>query len=191
LPVSRIACIAWGSLVWDPRTLPLAGEFREDGPWLSVEFSRVALDGRVTLILDPTARAVRTHWVPLAVESLEEAVTALGMREKIAPGRRPDWVGRMRRTDPTPGFEASNPAPRALAAWLEERELDAVVWTALPARGPDGASKRPDFDCLLRHLEALEGEARIRAEEYIRRAPSSIDTDHRAKFEDGLGWVVS
>ena len=89
--------------------MPRAGVFRDDGPWLPTEFSGVALDGRVTLIIDPAARKVRTHWVPLAVESLEEAVAELGIREKIAPEMRPVWVGRLSRETPVWSSRDRNP----------------------------------------------------------------------------------
>lgn len=185
--VSRIGCLAWGSLVWDPRTLPRAGAFRDDGPRLPIEFSRVAQDGRVTLVIDPTAREIQTHWVPLAVRSLEEAVAELGVREKIAAEMQPTWVGRHDRTQGL--AEADQTVLGTIAAWLENQALDAVVWTALPPRGPDGEAERPHFDRLLSHLKSLEGEARARAEEYIRRTPGSIRTAYRMQFEELLDWI--
>lgn len=186
----RIGCLAWGSLVWDPRTLPRAGGFQTDGPKLPIEFSRVALDGRVTLVIDPMAREVRTHWVRLAVESLEEAVAELGMREKIAPVMWSRWVGRQLRRDPMQGMGIADPGVRrVIADWLEERALDAVVWTSLPSRGAAGGAKRPNCDQLVHHLKSLEGAARDRAEEYIRRAPESIRTAYRMQFEERLGWI--
>ncbi len=190
LTAFRIGCLAWGSLVWDPRTLPRAGAFRNDGPWLPIEFSRVALDGRVTLVIDSTARSIQTLWVPLAARSLEEAIAALGVREKIASEMRPRWVGRQRRQDLMRGLGDADPTVRrTIAAWLEDRALDAVVWSALPPGGPDGEAKCPHFDRLLSHLISLEGEARVRAEEYIRRTPRSIRTVYRQRFEEFLGWV--
>ena len=190
LMTSRIGCLAWGSLVWDPRTLRRTGAFRDDGPKLPIEFSRVALDGRVTLVIDPTARKIQTYWVPLAARKLEEAVAELGVREKIATSMWSRWVGRQNRFDRTQIPVDADPSVReAIAAWLEDQELDAVVWTALPSRGPDGEEKRPHFDCLLAHLKSLEGEARVRAEEYIRRTPALIRTAYRIRFEELLGWI--
>jgi len=190
LTPSRIGCLAWGSLVWDPRTLPCGSAFRENGPRLPIEFSRVALDGRVTLVIDPTAREVQTHWVRLAAGSLEEAIDELGIREKIAPGMRSRWVGRLGKLDGVQDLGSVDPTVhRAIAAWLADQALDAVVWTALPSRGPTGELKRPHFDHLLTHLNSLEGEARARAEEYIRRTPRSIRTVYRMQFERHLGWV--
>jgi hypothetical protein len=186
----RIGCLAWGSLLWDPRTLPRAGDFKHDGPPLPIEFSRVSLDGRVTLVIDPTAREVQTYWVPLAVDSLSEAVEALGRREKISRELHPRWVGLQTRSDRSLDAGETDAATRErVASWLGSQALDAVVWTALPSRGPQGESIRPKFEILLDHLESLEGEARSRAEEYIRRTPLGVRTSHRQRFEEILGWI--
>ena len=192
----RIACLAWGSLVWDPRTLPLAGPFQLEGPRLPVEFSRVSLDGRVTLVLDGSAPASPTYWGPLAVADLDEAIEALAERERIVAAQRRRFVGALVRRDGGGTTRAGSDgqgeaAPElvsAIASWLEPRPLDAVLWTALPSRGPAGETTRPGFDRLLAHLESLEGEAWARAEEYVRRAPRPVRTPHRARFEACLGW---
>jgi hypothetical protein len=44
----RIACVGWGSLVWDPRDLPVKGAWRPDGPRLPIEFARQSDNGRLT-----------------------------------------------------------------------------------------------------------------------------------------------
>jgi hypothetical protein len=195
----RIGCLAWGSLFWDPRTLPHESPFREDGFPLPIEFSRVSLDGRVTLVIDESAAVLQTLWVPLSVSTLEEAVTRLGEREKVAPERRAEWIGRYQKGSPrkgSAGTDAAAPLADAASAlfdgldeWLAARGLDAVVWTALPARTPGGRLHDPGLDALLEHLASLRGEARERAEEYIRRTPIGIRTKRREVFERVLGWV--
>jgi hypothetical protein len=170
--------------------LPSAGAFREDGPKLPVEFSRVALDGRVTLVVDPTAQVVPTYWVPLDVQSHAEAVEELGVREKIASAMRSTWIGLQVVDDrSSDAGDVDRGVRETIAAWLVDQPLDAVVWTALPSRGPDGDLERPQFDRLLSHLKSLEGAARARAEEYIRRTPRLVRTHHRMRFEEILGWV--
>jgi hypothetical protein len=142
------------------------------------------------LVLDPTAREVQTHWVLLAVRNLEEAVRELAIREKIPSDMRSRWVGRLIEGDPICDPGNTDPAIRStIAAWLDRQPLDGVVWTALPSRGPDGEEMRPDFDRLLSHLKSLDGEARDRAEEYIRRTPDSIETTYRKRFEEFLGRI--
>jgi len=41
---------------------------------------------------------------------------------------------------------------------------------------------------LVDHLERLEGTARERAEQYIRRAPERLRTPNRLHFEAVFGW---
>jgi hypothetical protein len=190
LTTTRIGCLAWGSLLWDPRSLPRAGAFRDDGPRLPIEFSRVSSDGRVTLVIDPAAPEVTTWWAPLTVDSLEEAVARLGARERIDPSQWPRWVGRRsaRDPEPDPGGRADG-IGRRVGRWLAASGLEAVVWTALPMRGPGGARARPDVETLVAHLRSLEGEARRRAEQYIRRAPARLETPNRRCFEERLGWL--
>ena len=188
MAVLRIGCLAWGSLLWDPRTLQRAGVFRADGPRLPIEFSRVALDGRVTLVLDPFAEVIQTYWVLLAVNSLDDAVRDLGVREKITPEKWSSWIGLLSSGDRVENGESANSGfRRPIADWLALQELDAVVWTALPPRMPDGEARHPNCEVLLAHLKSLEGEARRRAEEYIRRAPAAVRTLNRARFESELG----
>jgi hypothetical protein len=185
----RIGCLAWGSLLWDPRTLPVGGAFQDDGPWLPIEFSRVSLDGRVTLVIDPGAPRVRSYWVSLVVGTPEEAMEALGRREKVDPTMASRWIGCEGRDPGIPRSGDCDPVVReTIRAWLENGSLDAVVWTDLPSRGPAGEAIVPSFDRLLRHLESLPEAARNRAEEYIRRAPAAIRTPNRTRFEQILGW---
>jgi hypothetical protein len=169
----------------------MAGSFQADGPWLPVEFSRVAQDGRVTLAIDPVAPAIQTYSVRLSVSTLEDAVSGLGTREKILPERWADWIGLQTRDLPECHSGETPPEVReTIAAWLAEKPLDAVVWTALPVRGPKGALGHPTLEVLLRHLSGLEGAALARAEEYIRRAPVATRTPRRACFEAELGWTA-
>lgn len=185
----RIGCLAWGSLLWDPRTLPLAAPFEQEGPRLPIEFSRVALDGRVTLVIDPRAATTRSWWAPLAVDSLGAGVEALALREGVGPERIGDWIGIQTRAGVGACSGQCPESVRAeIAAWLAAKRLDAVVWTALPARRPDGRLQRPEWSELVDHLERLEGTARERAEQYIRRAPEPLRTPNRLRFEAIFGW---
>ena len=42
----KIAFIGWGSLIKEPRELPIAGEWQSDGPKLWLEFSRISHKGK-------------------------------------------------------------------------------------------------------------------------------------------------
>lgn len=194
-----IGCIGWGSLLWDPRSLPMAGPFRDDGPRLPIEFSRVSKDGRVTLVIDPSAETMATWWCPLSVDTIEAAIEGLGRRERIPPSRWADWIGWQARADGAlagpsgsrAGGFAEDATRSVCSDWLVATDVDAVVWTALPARTPDERLAWPTTDALVDHLRGLEGEARTRAEEYIRRAPRTVASARRRRFEAELGWRPS
>ncbi|MEO8433932.1 MAG: hypothetical protein ABI596_03490 [Pyrinomonadaceae bacterium] len=177
----RIGCLGWGSLVWDPRDLPLRGVWFLDGPLIPIEFSHQSQDGRITLVIDPRAKHVRALWVILSVDDLDAAISSLARREGISnnlEARIGRWTG----------FDDGDVVTRAIGTWAQQAGLDAVVWTAL-SPSFDGNSKRPSKTKLLKYLSDLPPEKRSRAETYIRKAPRQIDTDYRRAIELRLGWT--
>jgi hypothetical protein len=91
----------------------------------------------------------------------------------------------------TEGGSASAATRATIAQWLGQQGIDGVVWTALPPRTPEGEMAWPTTEELLAHLQPLEGRARARAEEYVRRAPPTIRSARRRRFEAELGWTPS
>src|ERR1043165_4665768 len=83
-----IACLGWGSLVWDPRDLPCRGGWQNDGPLLPVEFARASggakksdAADKITLVICPDAPRVRTYWTLLDVADMKTARERLAVRE--------------------------------------------------------------------------------------------------------------
>ena len=174
-------CIGWGSLLWDPRELPLAGRWRPDGPELPVEFARQAKDDRITLAIAEGCAPVRTYWAPLEVGSAAEARAALAAREGC-PER---WIGVW------PGDEGDRAAGyETVAVWARRRPIDCAVWTGLPIGFRESRGDVPTADEIIGFLRRLSGEELRRAEEYVRRAPEQTRTRYRERIERELGWVA-
>jgi hypothetical protein len=170
-----IACLGWGSLCWDPRSLPIAGEWNEDGPHLPVEFSRVSSDGRITLVLTEGAMPVQALWVPLAVNTLEQAITALAEREGV---ERLNAIGRV------PATAAVSDAHAVVQSWAASRGICGVVWTALkPGLDKDSRGTIPSLDQLRGHIERLSPRARAGALDYVVRAPLQVETRLRSTLQ--------
>lgn len=179
---SKIGCLAWGSLVWDPRQLPLQGQWFNDGPLVRVEFARQSDDDRVTLVIVPIAQPVRVLWAHLACRDLEAARRALRERECITARNWRSRIGSWTRAEPSPEHMPDLPK------WAEAHNLDAIVWTALTPRFR-GESRSPSADELLEYLRELSGTTLAGAREYVERAPRQIDTEYRRRMEAALGWT--
>ena len=81
-----------------------------------------------------------------------------------------------------------------LSSGTRARDLDAVVWTALPAglKCPATGMRKdetPSETEVLDYLRALTGTRRDEAERYIRHAPPQVDTAYRRAIEATLQWT--
>lgn len=180
-----VACLGWGSLIWDPRNLPIQRCWFEDGPLIRAEFLRKSSDGRITLVLDESAELVRGLWAIMETESPNKARTALRKREGIPANLEQELVGLW-----TPGEQSPHTIP-SLSAWAQAQNIEAVVWTALPHKFfDDDPSKRATSENIVKYLDSLTGTRRNEAERYIRRAPAQIDTPIRRVIEATLEWTV-
>jgi hypothetical protein len=178
-----IACLGWGSLIWDHRDLPLQGKWFCDGPFLPIEYARQSSGRRITLVLVPKSfTLVRSLWVPLNVKNLLEARKALGKRECKMKERPESCV------DYWPRGSRNRFATRQISRWARGLEIDAVVWTNLPPEF-DGEEKIPTADQVMSYLHALNGDEQNEAKRYIRKTPRQIVTEYRRRIEAELGWT--
>jgi hypothetical protein len=177
----KIACLGWGSLIWDPRALPIQRKWFEDGPFVPVEFTRQSSDGRITLVIEPSAAPVRVLWAVMLSPDLQSARDALRDREGITGDKWMSRIGSWQRG------EAAPESISELAEWAQAHGVDAVVWTALGPRF-NGQETSPSVDQVIQYLRNLTGPIRENAERYVRCAPRQIDTEYRRRIEAELGW---
>lgn len=173
----RIACLGWGSLIWKPGSLPVESPWFEDGPELPIEFSRVGDGGELATAICLNARPCQVLWALLAVEYVDQAVRALRVREQI-PADRQDGVGI---------FTINSSTVGALGEWAAARQLDAVIWTALPPRFEGVEGLIPSLDDVLAYLITLDGDTLEHAKSYMEQVPEQIDTPYRREIRK-LGW---
>lgn len=181
-----IACIGWGSLIWDMRNLDADCNWHADGPLLPVEFARQSRDGRITLVIVQGFARVPTLWTAFNTRDLAKARESLRQREGVFRSRAGDLIAQWRRGE-TPVSEPDI----TVAGWAAEKDFDAAIWTNLPPRfgGIDG--RVPTENEVTAYLRTLEGQVRAAAEEYVRRTPRQIATAHRRAIERSLGWTVA
>ena len=183
----KIACLGWGSLVWDPQTLPVRTPWFQDGPLLPIEFARQSMDDRITLVivLEDTVAAVRSLWALMSIGDLAKAKKELADREGIKEPNIDKYIGWWPRGEDSDCQVSAN-----IGKWAASKDLDAVIWTALPPKFQNTNNRCPTPDEVLSHLDGLPYEKRRHAEEYIRKAPRQIDTEYRRRIEAKFGWTA-
>lgn len=185
-----IACIGWGSLVWDPRALPCSEEWRTDGPLLPVEFARESGDKpetrRITLVICDGAQLVPTCWTQLRADSIDDARKALAVRKYEKASRQ--WTEKYIGFCDLQSGKQSGREVATIAAWAAAAGLRGAVWTDLPCGFRDKRETMPRVDEVIAYLSSLDGPARAGAEEYVRRAPAQIATRYRQQIVEALGW---
>jgi hypothetical protein len=174
-----IACLGWGSLIWDPRGLPIQRKWFDDGPFVPVEFVRQSNDGRITLVIEEATRPSRSLWALMDATNLASACAALREREGCKAQHVASWSRGQAGAAPIPGLDG----------WAQIHQIDAVVWTALPPKiGTE--ERKPSEQEVVAYLGQLSGAVRDKAEQYIRRAPAQVDTPYRRAFETAFGWTA-
>lgn len=181
-----IACIGWGSLVWDPRELPIRGIWQQDGPFLPIEFARQSQDGRITLVIvrDEPVSLVRSLWALFSLNDLEEAKAALAAREGIKKIKINDYIGVWKSGDKV----VENKIASMIRQWAKSVQVDAAVWTQLPPKFDGKDDRVPSKKEIIEYFDELEYSKRKHAEHYIRMTPPQIDTEYRRYIEYKLGW---
>lgn len=181
---SRIACLGWGSLVWDPGDLPVIGAWDRNGPPLPVEFARESRDGRITLVICNNVQPVTTLWTLLDVQDLQSAIAVLGKREGITKNLATD-VGFF---DASVG-KSQGAGAAEITAWAKDKGLDGIVWTNLPCGLKSSRGVIPAAAEVIEHLKSLDEEKRTSAREYVENAPNQIDTGYRTIIRSEFGWA--
>lgn len=180
--LAQIACLGWGSLVWDPRELPIRSVWFADGPFVLVDFLRQSQDGRMTLVLDEGATPIRSLWAHMDATDLAQAREDLRSREGVPKSVAEKSIGSWSRGDPSPANVIE------LDAWAQTRGVGHVVWTQLSPKF-DGKDRTPTGDEVVGYLSDLLGPKRDNAERYIRRAPRQVDTPLRRRIAAELNWT--
>jgi len=178
----KVAILAWGSLVWDPRALRLAGNWMEGGPVLQIEFSRIFDDGRLTLVIDEAHGVdVPTRSALSALDDLDGAITDLQKRERSPVRNRIGFTDIARDLTCERALATHPVACDRIRTWAKQRHLDAVVWTAIGPRFQKKAGLPFSVDAAAHYLTGLREPTRTLALDYLRKAPPEVVTPVRAR----------
>jgi hypothetical protein len=180
----KIAILGWGSLVWDPRGLPIKGDWEKSGPILPLEFSRVSKDARLTLVIDlDNGEHVASRYIESSRTKLNDAIADLRDRE----GTVWQHIGFVNLTDRT---TSQKMCPKqadvfeCILKWCKKSTYEAVIWTALQSQFQSETGKGFSVENAIEYLQGLPKTARDNALYYIERAPAEVTTPLRRRVKD-------
>lgn len=177
--MTKIAILGWGSLLWDtsePQFEEQHGEWRFDGPVLKLEFSRKSASrlNALTLVIDAIhGQECQVAYTLSKRRTAEEAKADLRMREKTS-GQNIGYVfadgsGRQ-------GRDANS--VDVILQWAKGAAIDVVLWTDLPGSFDDIPADE-FLKAAVHHVQQLSPEGKVKAAEYVWRAPDFIQTPLR------------
>ena len=179
----KIAIIGWGSIVTEPRELPIEGGWQADGPKLWIEFSRIAKSGVsagcLTAVIDERCTAeVTTMYVLSQRAGLKAAIADLQAREETLA----EYIGNCEVGPGRVSTYALSHHPKScdrIRAWAKAKGFDAVVWTALARRFKDVLGIPFSPAAAMDYLNNLPAPTKEAALAYIHNAPEQTMTPFR------------
>ena len=188
----RIAILGWGSLIWDndPKFADFNKQFEKlsdrvwqpDGPQLNLEFSRISQTRgqALTLVIDKdNGEECKVQYAKSRRRNPDDAICDLRCREGTILKRIGFYFADGSRT-------GQPDVPENIKKWGADKEFDVVIWTELPSNFSQKKGETFSIDLAIGHLQNLEPEDKVKAAEYIKRAPDNIDTPLRRALQNKL-----
>lgn len=175
----KIAILGWGSLLWDvegyQNFTEQHGDWAFDGPELPLEFSRISESRKkaLTLVIDEkNGASCRVAYAMSKRKNADDAICDLRSREgTILPRIGYHFLDDSRNGEPN--------VPDSIKTWGSDKQFDVVIWTGLSTNFPSDEKPAFSIDAALAHLKGLSPEGKVKAAEYIWRAPDFIKTKLR------------
>jgi hypothetical protein len=181
--MTKIAILGWGSLLWDtsqPQFEEQHDEWRFDGPVLRLEFSRKSASrlNALTLSIDPIhGQECQVAYALSKRKTAAEAIADLRTREKTSAQN----VG-FAFADGSRRQGRDTRSVDVILQWAKSAAIDVVLWTDLPGSFDDVPAGE-FLKVSIHHVQQLPAEGKVKAAEYVCRAPDFIRTPLRAALE--------
>lgn len=179
----NIAILGWGSLINEPRDLPIKGNWQSDGPELCIEFSRISQRGEradcLTLVIDERCDSTVTVLYVLSKRSnLQQAIEDLRQREGTELNNIGFYQVETERVAPI-ALRRHPKSCETIQIWAQVKDFDAVIWTALSRRFKDAIGIPFNPSAALNYLNGLCAPTKEKALQYIQNTPPQIMTPFR------------
>lgn len=188
----KIAIIGWGSLLWDkdPFFDSKHGDWKEGGPLLPLEFSRISRSrgGILTPVVDtrhgelsPTAYCLSNR------EDFMDTVCDLRQREGCLY-KYVGWshLGPRIVGDPCPNFEVY----RQVINWQRANDIEMAVWTGLQPNFQRTTNTRFSISAAMDYLNNLPTEMKLEFSKYVEKLPRFATTPLLEHIRTHYDWAI-
>ena len=184
----RIALIAFDSVVKLPKNLKsLIAGWKNGGPILPVEFSRISNDGRLTPVIDArNGTHIQTMFTVLKVKDLNRAITEVAKQQGITNNNRVGYLDIPRQIVNADCWARHEDACRVIVDWAKKNKFSAVVWNGLGVKFKDAIGVSFSPQAAVNSLNSLKPNKRRAALKYIKSVPKFVDT----RFRNALNEIV-
>ena len=191
----RIALLGWGSLLWEGGLDfdKYRDEWKFDGPQVQLEFSRISMRrlGALTLVIDPEHGALTAvAWCLSRRRCVDDAICDLRCREETTL----ENIGRLvvPEMSPSVGGAPRNEANAdPMVTWARNKNVGVVIWTALKSNFMSKRKCPFSVPAAISYLNTLPPEGKVKAAEYVWRAPAFVQTPLREALQQEPWFAVS
>lgn len=174
----QIVALAWDDVVSEPGGLtPRDGRWREDGPRLPLELSRLSPQRFPVISLCRGGPLQRVYWTYLETEIVSEAVWNLSRRGAC----KPENIGFLDLESGECWCRAVDEHLEDIRAWALEKNregenIEVVVWNDLKPDFEKKTRRELTPENVVSYLKGLRPEIRERARRYLENIPPRIET---------------
>lgn len=121
-------------------------------------------------------------------QEVDEAVLDLAVREGCGRNRIGVYIKHANEFSNNFSSKKFEQSRNRILEWVNEKEIDALIWTNLSANFEDKLNKKFTKENVISYLKFLPSDIQAKAEEYIRKTPKLVNPALRKEIEEKLDW---
>jgi len=152
--------IAWGSLLWNFKSLRIETEWTKSNIKFPLNFSRISDSGqgRLTLVIDKTGEMNNVYYARTAFTNLNTAIEKLKTREKTS-NKNIGFIN-----IPSNTFRTSlldDKKIQELVSFAKKNKIDGLIWTEIPPNFNEVFGKPYSKESAIEYIESKHDNKKV------------------------------
>jgi len=152
--------IAWGSLLWNFKSLKIETEWTKSNIKFPLNFSRISDSGqgRLTLVIDKTGEMNNVYYARTSFSNLNTAIQKLKTREKTS-NKNIGFINISSNTFRTSLLDDKK--IQELVSFAKKNKIDGLIWTEIPANFEEVFGKPYSKESAIEYIESKYENKRV------------------------------